>query len=51
MAARQIVISSKINTWNSSLLGLLGKAYGMALVVIEGAYSAFVSKASVRKID
>ena len=51
-AARQIAISSEINTWkNTSLLGLLGKAYVMTLVVIVGDYSVFVSKASLRRID
>ena len=42
---RQIAISSKINTWNQNalLLGLLGKAYGMTLVVIVDDYSVFVS--------
>ena len=30
---------------------MLGKAYGMTLVVIVGDYSAFVSKASIRRID
>ena len=32
-------------------LGLLGKAYGMTLVVIVGVYSAFISKTSVKRID
>ena len=51
MAARQRAISSEINTWNNSSLSLLGKAYGMVLVVIVGDYSTFVSKASVMRID
>ena len=37
MAARQIALSSKINSWNSLSLGLLGKAYGIE--VIMGAYT------------
>ena len=36
---------------HSSSLGLLGKAYGMTLVVIVGVYSAFISKTSVKRID
>ena len=35
----------------TSSLGLLGKAYSMTLVVIVGDYSAFVSKASLRRIN
>ena len=46
-AARQIAISSKINTWKYLLLGLLGKAYGMTLVVIVDDYSTFISKESL----
>ena len=30
---------------------MLGKAYGLTLVVIVGDYSVFVSKANVRRID
>ena len=39
MAVRQLAISSKIKHGNSSSLSLLGKAYGMTLVVIVGDYS------------
>ena len=48
-ADRQIAISNKINTWNQNalLFGLLGKAYGMTLVVIVDDYSVFISKTSL----
>ena len=38
-AGMQIVTCSEITHENTSLLGLLGKAYCMTLVVIVGAYS------------
>ena len=37
MEARQIALSNEMNAWNSLSLGLLGKAYGIKVIV--GAYS------------
>ena len=51
---RQIAISSKINTWKyvaTLLLGFLGKAYGMTVVVIVVDYSVFISKANLSRED
>ena len=51
-AARQIAISSKINTWKYFITWLAGKGiqYDPAVVIV-GDYSTFVSKASLRRID
>ena len=45
-AARQIAISSKINTWKYFITWFAGK-YIQYMVVIVDDYSVFVSKASL----
>ena len=53
MAARQIGISSKINTWKYFITWFAGKGiqYDPGIGVIVGDYSTFVSKTSLRRID